>query len=131
MVSDPLRNFGHCVARADDNYMHHKVIAESGIDRDGEGFARNAFPAAHAVWSGVARLGAWRIEVIRGPFVAIGIITHNIRRESHVVEDPGKIGGLDFAGKKAFSDCLHVKHIPIVPPDLPTYLRAEMISVIV
>src|SRR6266700_2434533 len=71
----------------------------------------------------------YRLAVLFCPLVLVGVVTHNLRGESHPGQDAAHVGRLDLPGKQAFNDRLLVQRILVLPPDLATRPRAEVIRV--
>src|SRR6266536_6626913 len=73
--------------------------------------------------------GRCRLAVLFCPLVLVGIVTHDLRGESHPGQDATLVGRLDLPGEQAFNDRLLVQRILVLPPDLATWPRAEVIRV--
>src|SRR5207237_591008 len=73
--------------------------------------------------------GRGRLAVLFCPLVLVGVVTHNLRGESHPGQDAAYVGRLDLPGKQAFNDRLLVQRVLVLPPDLPAWPRAQVIRV--
>src|SRR5229473_1294630 len=75
--------------------------------------------------------GRCRLAVLFCPLVLVGVVTHDLRGESHPGQDATLVGRLDLPGEQAFNDRLLVQRILVLPPYLATWPRAKVIRVVV
>src|SRR5437660_6945459 len=73
--------------------------------------------------------GCCRLAVLFCPLVLVGVVTHDLRAKAHPGQDAAHVGRLDLPGKQVFNDRLLVQRILVLPPDLATWPRAEVIRV--
>src|SRR6266568_1774278 len=75
--------------------------------------------------------GCYRLAVLFCPLVLVGVVTHHLRGKAHPGQDAAHVGRLDIPSKQVFNDRLLVQRILVLPPDLATWPRAEVIRVAV
>src|SRR6266446_3485681 len=73
--------------------------------------------------------GGRRLAVLVCPLVFVGVVTHDLRGKAHPGQDAAHVRWLDLPSKQALNDRLLVQRILVLPPDLPTWPRAEVIRV--
>src|SRR5258706_11591171 len=69
------------------------------------------------------------LAVLFCPPVLVGIVTHNLWGKAHPGQDATHVRRLDLPAEQVFNDRFLVQHILVLPPDLPTWPRAEVIRV--
>src|SRR5260370_39371129 len=75
--------------------------------------------------------GRCRLAVLFCPLVLVGIVTHNLWGKAHPGQNATHVRRLDLPGEQAINDRFLVQHILVLPPDLATCPRAEVIRVAV
>src|SRR5258708_7651636 len=73
--------------------------------------------------------GRCRLAVLFCPLVLVGVVTHDLGGKAHPGQDATHVGRLDLPAEQAFNDRLLVQRIFVLPPDLATWPRAEVIRV--
>src|SRR6266566_737187 len=73
--------------------------------------------------------GSYRLAVLFCPLVLVGVVAHDLRGQAHPGEDATHVGRLDIPSKQVFNDRLLVQRILVLPPDLATWPRAEVLRV--
>src|SRR5205085_9876906 len=73
--------------------------------------------------------GRCRLAVLFCPLVLVGIVTHNLWGKAHPGQNATHVRRLDLPGEQVFNDRFLVQHILVLPPDLATWPRAEVIRV--
>src|SRR2546426_2839895 len=70
-----------------------------------------------------------RLAVLFCPCVLVSVVAHHLRGQTHPGQNPTDIRRLDLACEQPLDDRLLVQHILVLPPDLATWPRAEVIRV--
>src|SRR3989440_11835634 len=70
-----------------------------------------------------------RLAVLFCPPSLVGIVTHNLWGNAHPGQNAPHVRRLDLRGEQVFNDRFLVQHILVLPPDLATWPRAEVIRV--
>src|SRR5258708_31167212 len=70
-----------------------------------------------------------RLAVLFCPLVVVGIVTHNLWGKAHPGQNATHVRRLDLPAEQVFNDRFLVQHILVLPPDLATWPRAEVIRV--
>src|SRR2546421_3147891 len=70
-----------------------------------------------------------RRGVVRRPAVVVGVVAHGLGREAHPAQDALHGGRLDLPAQEPFDHGGLVLRVPVLPPDLPTDLGAEVVHV--
>src|SRR2546428_590190 len=75
-----------------------------------------------------SRSRCW-LAVLFCPCVVVSVLAHHLRGQAHPGQNPTDIRRLDLPGEQPLDDRLLVQHILVLPPDLATRTRAEVIGV--
>src|SRR6266446_1457698 len=71
------------------------------------------------------------LAVLCCPLVVVSVVAHYLWSQAHPGQDAGHVCRLDLTGQQSFDDGLLVQRVPVLPPDLATNSRAEVIRVVV
>src|SRR5581483_9951120 len=72
------------------------------------------------------RTGRLGLAERAGPVVVVRVVTHHIRGEAHVTQNPRDVHRLDLAEQEPFDHRRVVEVVAVLPPDLPATLGAEV-----
>src|SRR5258708_32296675 len=72
---------------------------------------------------------ASRLAVLVCALPVVGIVAHTRWGQAHPGQNATHVRRLDLPAEPVFNDRFLVQHILVLPPDLPTWPRAEVIRV--